>query len=211
MTTVLYGFRFSVYTWIVRAVLVHKGVEYRTVEVDFFKREVNSTHPFGRVPVLDHNGFRVIETSAITRYADVAFSGPPLQSGDLGDDSVANQIVCIADNYAYHPLVKQVFGHGYFFPAFQLEANSGELHDGLAASRKVLDALDGLVCSQGLAKTGRVSLADLHLGTMIAYLECAPEGAALLQDYPGILRWWALIGDHPTMVATRPALPGPGS
>jgi glutathione S-transferase len=35
-------------------------------------------HPFGRMPVLDHDSFRLYETQAILRYVADAFPGEPL-------------------------------------------------------------------------------------------------------------------------------------
>ena len=36
-------------------------------------------HPFGRMPAFEHDGFRLFETAAISRYVDEAFAGPALQ------------------------------------------------------------------------------------------------------------------------------------
>src|SRR5712692_2720949 len=37
-----------------------------------------SRHPFGRVPVLEHDGFMLYETQAILRYLDRVLPAPPL-------------------------------------------------------------------------------------------------------------------------------------
>ena len=63
--------------------LAEKGVPWTHVEVDPFAETIPETYlalnPFGRVPTLVHGGFVLYETTAITRYIDEAFSGPPLQ------------------------------------------------------------------------------------------------------------------------------------
>ena len=40
-------------------------------------------HPFGRMPVLDHDGFKLYETQAILRYVADAFPGEPLVPRDV--------------------------------------------------------------------------------------------------------------------------------
>ena len=39
-------------------------------------------HPFGKVPVVDIDGFRMIETPAILRYLDAVLPGPKLVPSD---------------------------------------------------------------------------------------------------------------------------------
>jgi len=83
MPLVLHGYRYSVYVRIVRLVLAEKGVAYDRVEVNPFAPDRPASylalHPFGRVPVMVHDGFSLYETGAITRYLDRAFPVPSLQ------------------------------------------------------------------------------------------------------------------------------------
>jgi glutathione S-transferase len=69
-------------------------------------------HPWGKVPVIDHDGFSIFETAAITRYVDAAFPGPKLQSDDLRQQARMTQICSILDNYGWNPMVIQVFVQG---------------------------------------------------------------------------------------------------
>ena len=115
MPVELYGYRYSVYSWIARLVLEEKGVGYRWIEADPFADDVPkfylALHPFKRVPALVHDGFQLYETAAITRYLDEAFPGPRLQSADPRVRARSTQIISIVDSYAYWPLVRQVFSH----------------------------------------------------------------------------------------------------
>jgi len=81
---VLYGAAYSVYVRAVRLALAEKGVACRLVEVDVFAPggpppEHLARHPFGKIPAFEHDGFRLYEAGAISRYVDEAFEGPPLQ------------------------------------------------------------------------------------------------------------------------------------
>jgi glutathione S-transferase len=72
---VLYGFDGSTYVRTVRMLLAEKNANYKQVPVNVLKGEPRqpehmARHPFGRVPVFDHDGFRIIETGAIASYLD---------------------------------------------------------------------------------------------------------------------------------------------
>ena len=67
------------------ATLEEKGAAYRLVPVapgTFRTPEHLARHPFGRVPVLDHGGFRLYETQAILRYLDRVLPMPALTPAD---------------------------------------------------------------------------------------------------------------------------------
>src|SRR5262249_12100896 len=84
---VVYGHAYSTYTRTARLVLEEKGIEYELEEVDILQGAGQSPahlarQPFGKVPAFEHDGFRLYETIAITRYIDEAFPGPKLQPAD---------------------------------------------------------------------------------------------------------------------------------
>jgi len=82
----LTGYRYSIYTRIAQLALIEKGVAHDLAEADPFAdpppAALLALNPFGRVPVLEHDGFCVYETGAILRYADAAFPGPALVPDD---------------------------------------------------------------------------------------------------------------------------------
>src|ERR1700723_1009980 len=69
----------------VLATLEEKGAPYRLSPVapgTFKSPEHMARHPFGRVPVLEHDGFRLYETQAILRYLDRVVPMPALTPAD---------------------------------------------------------------------------------------------------------------------------------
>lgn len=211
MPLVLHGYRYSVYVRIARLVLAEKGIAYDQAEIDPFAADISADylalHPFGRVPTLVHDKFALYETGAITRYVDRAFAGPALQPGEPHALARMDQIISIVDAYAYWPLVRQVFSHRVFRAAAGRPVDESEVAQGLAAAAKVLAALDTLASSEAFLTGPAVSLADFHLGAMIAYFAAAPEGAALLGRYPRLSGWWYRLGQRPSFPATDPGLP----
>jgi glutathione S-transferase len=207
MPLVLHGYHYSVYTRIARLALAEKGVAYQRVEVDPFAPDVPASylalHPFGRVPTLVHDGFALYETGAITRYIDRAFPGPALQPREPHELARIDQVIGVVDSYGYWPMVRQVFSHRVFRVRTGHSGDEAEIRDGLAASAKVLAALEPLVADGG------VTLADLHLGAMVAYFVQAPEGAGLVGQHPRLAAWWDRVSARPSFAATDPGLPVP--
>jgi len=71
---------FSPYAMSAYVALVEKGVAFETRTVDLDAGEhrraaYGATSATGRVPTLDHGGFRLAESSAIDEYVDEAFPG----------------------------------------------------------------------------------------------------------------------------------------
>jgi glutathione S-transferase len=211
MTLVLHGYRYSVYQRIVRLTLAEKGVTYDRVEVNPFAPDVPAAylalHPFGRVPALVHDGFALYETAAITRYVDRVFPGPALQPAEARALARMDQIIGVVDAYGYWPMVRQVFSLGVFRPRLGQPADEAEIAKGLAASVKVLAALERLAADDAFLVGATLSLADLHLGAMLAYFVQARDGDALLHKCVRLTRWWQRLSQRPSFAATDPGLP----
>ena len=211
MTVELHGYRYSVYSWIARLALHEKGVAYEWVEVNPFADDVPSEylamHPFKRVPTLVNYKFVVIETSAITRYVDEAFKGPRLQPLTPEARARANQIVSIIDNYAYWPLVRQVFSHGVFRPRVGAPTDQSEYQQGLATAPRVLKSLDQFANGGTFLVSDTISLADIHLAPMIAYFTSDPGGDALLKPHYHLCSWWSAMSQRKALAETKPTLP----
>lgn len=211
MGLVLHGYRYSVYLRIARLALAEKGVAYDRIEVNPFAPDRPAAylelHPFGRVPALVHEGFALYETAAITRYIDRAFQGPALQP--TGPQALArmDQIIAVVDAYGYWPMVRQVFSQRVFRARLGQVADEAEVERGLTASAKVLAAIETLTADAPFLTGESPSLADLHLGAMIAYFAQAPEAALLLDQHRKLARWWRRLAARPSLATTEPGLP----
>jgi glutathione S-transferase len=211
MTVVLHGYQYSVYVRIVRMALAEKGVTYERAEVNPFAPNVPSAylalHPFRRVPVLVHDDFVLYETGAITRYIDETFPGPRLQPTAPRERARMTQIISIIDSYAYWPMVRQVFVHAVFRPRMGEPADAAEIRSGIEGSRRALGALESLAANKALLVGTQLSLADLHLAPMVAYLSAAAEGRGLLAANPKLSAWWQAMQRRESLAATDPGLP----
>jgi glutathione S-transferase len=210
MTVTLHGYSYSVYLRMARMTMLEKGVAWKHIEIDPFADEIPldylALNPFGRVPTLDHDGFVLYETTAITRYIDESFDGPSLQPEAPRERARMNQIIAIADSYGYWPMVRQVFSERVF-NARRRTPDEAVIAEGLSRSRKALAALEALTSDGDFLVGGRLSLADLHLGAMVAYFTAAGDGAAALGEYPKLSAWWAVFKNRKSLAKTEPGLP----
>ena len=203
----LHGYRYSVYNRIARMVLLLKNVAHETIEVDPFgglSEAYLRLHPFGRVPALVHGAFELFETSAITRYVDRAFPGPPLQAEGAIALARMDQVIAAIDAYAYWPMVRQVSSHAFFRPLIGELSSREEIDLGLGASRTVLSFLDR-VAGEGAILTGRdITLADCHLAAMMDYFVRADEGKKALSLHPALQAWWDRVSGLDILTWTDP-------
>jgi glutathione S-transferase len=198
----LFGATYSVYVRIVRLVLEETGIPYELVEVGIFNQDkvpsdYGERHPFGRIPAIEHDGFRLFETDAIVAYLLDRFGDHGLLPDDIRARARMRQLMRIADNYAYRALVWGVYVE---------EMERGRLGrltpDELAPAAKCLRVLDVLSTSDFLAGA-RLTLADLWLQPMLAYLDLAPAGRGLLREAPKLSAWLACMQQRRAVAATR--------
>lgn len=208
---ILHGFRQSVYVRVARLALYLRGLDYALHEIDPFAdgAAAGNPHPMNRIPVLDHDGFRLFETRAILAYLDRAFPGEPLLPADPHKAARAMQVQGIVDAYGYWPMVRQVFVATAQAQATGRSRDGAMLAEGLAAAAPVLRMLEGIADEGHVLAGPGLTLADLHLAPMMAYFTVAPEGAAALAAHPALRRWWQGMRAHPAMAATDPGLPQP--
>lgn len=208
MTVTLHGMHYSVYVRVARLTLAEKGVAYDLAEVNPFAADVPvehlKRHPFNRVPVLEHDGFLIYETTAITRYIDEAFPGPALQPESPAARARMSQIIAVVDSYGYWPMVRQVFLERVSNPLQSVPIDEAAVTKGLAGAEKCLAALEDLAGDGPFLVGTSVSLADLHLAAMVDYFTRVPEGAASLARFKKLSRWWEAVPKRPSLAATRP-------
>ncbi|MDN5926609.1 MAG: glutathione S-transferase family protein [Hyphomicrobiales bacterium] len=211
MGIILHGYRYSVYLRIARMTFLEKDVPVGHAEIDPFANDVPASYlemnPFGRVPTLVDGDFVLYETTAIARYADEAFDGPPLQPRDPRRRARMNQIVAILDSYGYQPMVRQVFSQRVFNARLGRPPDEAVVERAMATSNLVLRALEKLCSGNGDLVDENITLADLHLAGMMAYFTAAEEGAAALRNYTGLSRWWDKMRGRDALAASDPGLP----
>ncbi|KAA2235666.1 glutathione S-transferase family protein [Salinarimonas soli] len=204
----IWGFSGSTYVRTVRMLLAEKGVtDYEQVPVDVLKGEPKSEehltrHPFGKVPVVDVDGFRIIETPAIARYLDAILPGPALVPADLKDRARMDMVTSIIDSYGYGPMVGGVAAY-HLFPDFVGGKNDAAHHEALGKTRKVLTELMRIKGGSPYLAGGEPSLADLYLAPIFAYLTLTPHRDDLVA-MPEVGAWWERVSNRESFRRTQP-------
>ena len=117
---ILWGFDGSTYVRTVKMVLAEKGVtDFKQVQLNVLKGEPKTPehlqrHPFGKVPVLDHDGMRILETSAITRYLNDVLPGKSLIPPTPKDRARMDMIIGMINSYGYGALLGGVVAYHLF-------------------------------------------------------------------------------------------------
>lgn len=206
----LTGFEYSVYTRSLRIALAEKRVDYCYEERNPFDpddlRLLKEKHPFGRVPVLQHRDFSLWESAAMLDYVNASFEGPALVPKNAQVAARMRQVIAVMNNYAYGPLVRQVFSHGVFRPLMGEQSDPAVVQEGLAAAPLVLATLDGFAAEGMVLAEGQVSLAACHVLPMLEYFAMEPRGARMLADYTYLSAWLRWMGQMASMIETRPDL-----
>jgi len=204
---VLWGFDASTYVRTVKMVLAEKGVtdftqhQINVLEGEPQKPEHLARHPFGKVPVLDHDGMRILETSAITRYLNDVLPGRSLIPATPKDRARMDMIIGLIDSYGYGALLGGVAAY-HLFPDFVGGKNESARTAGIESGRKVLVlAMQTKGASPFIA--GDLSLADLYLAPIIAYVAMTPDAETIF-DIPGFPAWWTAIQALPSFKSTQP-------
>ena len=205
----LWGFDGSTYVRTVKMLLAEKGVtQIKQIPLNVLKGEPKAAehlqrHPFGKVPVLDHDGMRLLETTAITRYLDDVLPGKSLIPQAAKDRARMDMVIGIIDSYGYGALVGGVAAY-HLFPDFVGGKNDAMRQAGMATGRRVIEfVMETKGSSPFIA--GALSLADLYLAPILFYVSLTPDKNALF-DVEGFADWWTRIQALPSYKATQPDL-----
>lgn len=192
----LWGFNGSTYVRTVKMLLAEKGatdfeqVPLNVLEGDPKKADHLARHPFGKVPVLEHDGIRILETSAIVRYLNDVLPGKSLVPATPEDRARMDMIISIIDSYGYGALVGGVAAY-HLFPDFVGGKNEQMLKGGIERGRQVIEfAMKTKGSSPFLA--GELSLADLYLAPIAFYVSLTPDANAVF-EVDGFAAWWAKV------------------
>ena len=204
----LWGFSGSTYVRSVRMLLAEKGVtDYEQIPVNVLKGEPKAPehlqrHPFGKVPVVEVDGFRVIETPAILGYLDAVLPGRTLVPSDAKAMARNTMVMSIVDSYGYAALLGGIVAY-HLFPDFIGGKNDAMHHKSLEDGKLVIIEIMK-IRADGPYLAGRdLSLADLYLAPIIAYVTMTPHKGEFL-GMPGMQAWWDAVSSLASFKSTQP-------
>ncbi|KYF87901.1 hypothetical protein BE20_24520 [Sorangium cellulosum] len=205
---IVYGTPGSTYTWSAEIALVEKKIPYELVEVAFGAHLLpphRERHPFAKVPVLDHDGFRVYETQAILRYLDQVVPSPPLQPSDPRDAARMNQAIGIVDWYFWRAAGPGIVGQRLFAAARGLAPDEAVVQAAVPVVRTSLSELDRFLGDRQFLAGDRLTLADIMVLPIVRYLQLTPE-ASLFDPHPRLRAWCERLRSRESVKETEPQL-----
>jgi len=197
----IYGHPWSTNTRKALMTLAEKGLDAEFVLLMLPAREHKqpehlARHPFGKVPVLDDDGFVLFEARAINEYIDRKTPPTRLVPEDVHDLARMHQWTNIADAY-FLPHAVPFIVEGMFRRYLGGERNEQAMAAGRAGMQTALDAADAwLARSEHFAGRG-FSLADIHWMPYLEYLERLGEADALARR-KHLGAWWKKVSSRPT-------------
>jgi glutathione S-transferase len=190
----------------VLATLEEKAVPYRLAPVApgaFQSPQHLARHPFGRVPVLEHDGFVLYETQAILRYLDRIKPSPALTPADPKRIARMDQVMNINDWYLFPGVGNVIVFHRVVGPKVMgLTPDEAAISAAMPKARIVFNELARLLGEQSYFVGDEMSLADLMVAPAAAFFAATPEWADLGAPRPNLVAWLSRMEARPSMKAT---------
>jgi glutathione S-transferase len=190
----------------VLATLMEKGAAYRFAPVvpGSLKSEPHILrHPFGRVPVLEHEGFMLYETQAILRYLDRVLGGASLSPTDARVAGRMDQVMNICDWYLFRDVNAVIGFHRIVAPRLLgLQPDEKAIAEAMPKGLTTFRELSRLLASQRYFAGDELSLADLMVAPHVDFLSATPEWQKLTADTPNLVAWLQRMNARDSFKAT---------
>jgi glutathione S-transferase len=196
----------SPYGRAVLATLEEKNADYRLAPLALGAHKAEphvSRHPFGRVPVLEHDGFLLYETQAILRYLDRALPEPPLTPADARAAARMDQAMNVNDWYLYQGVANVIVFHRVVAPRLiGSTPDEAAIAAAMPKAHVAFRELSRLLGWQSYFAGDAVSLADVLIAPQLDLFALAPEWAPLTADAPNLVEWLRRMTARPSFQAT---------
>jgi len=162
-----------------------------------------SRHPFGRVPVLEHDGFMLYETQAILRYLDRVAPTPPLTPNEPKAAARMDRAMNVNDWYLFQGVNNVITFHRVVGPRLMgLTPDESTIAAAMPKAHAVCNELARLLGSQPYFAGEAVTLADLLLAPQLDFLAQTPEWAPLSAGSRNLVDWLGRMNARPSLKAT---------
>ncbi|HEY2444217.1 MAG TPA: glutathione S-transferase family protein [Rhizomicrobium sp.] len=190
----------------VLATLAEKGAPTRLVAVapQTIKNEPHlSRHPFGRVPVLEHDGFAIYETQAILRYIDRVVPKPALTPADPKAAARMDQVMNVCDWYLFQGVNNVIGFQRIVGPRLMgLTPDEAAIAAVMPKAHLVVRELSRLLGNKKYFAADEMSLADIHVATQLDFMAMTPEWNPLTADAQNLVVWLDRMNARESFKAT---------
>ena len=160
-------------------------------------------HPFGRVPVLEHDGVTVYETQAILRYIDRVVPNPPLTPASPIAAAAMDQVMGVNDWYLFQGVGTVICFQRIVGPRLMgITPDEAAIEAVMPKAHIVFNELNRLLDKRAYFAGDQLSLADLLVAPQIAFFAETPEWTVLTAAAPNLIAWNERMAARPSMQAT---------
>ena len=196
----------SPYGRAVLAMLEEKGVSYRLAPVapGTFRAPAHlARHPFGRVPVIEHDGFLVYETQAILRYLDRILPLPAFTPADPKAAAKMDQLMGVNDWYLFQGVSSVITFQRVVGPRLMgLTPDEAAIAETMPKAVAVFEELARQLGDAPFFGGSTPTLADLMLAPQVEFFSVTPEWETLGSPHANIVAWLARMEARPSLQAT---------
>lgn len=203
-TPELFYFEGCPYAQRVHLTLLEKGVQYTPTAIDPQQRPpwFRDISPYGKSPLLRHDGQVIYESGIIDQYLDEVFPNPPLLPADPYRRAMARIWMDYCDTRFQPALYRLLAGR----------KDEGQRRDLLAVLMDCFRFME----TEGLQQLGAApfwmgahpTLVDIHFLPFFERFALCEElaGAAWPTDCPRLRQWYDTMTARPSFIATRHTL-----
>jgi glutathione S-transferase len=202
---IVHGVPGSPYVRAALLALEEKGADYKLAAMapGTLKQQPHlSRHPFGRIPVFEHDGWILYETQAIMRYVDAVVPGPQLQPEEPRAVARMNQLIGIADWYLMPQVTMTITFNRVVAPRFNRPVDEEKVTQAVPNARICIGEISCLLDDHTWMAGDQISLADLLLAAHLSMFAQSPEGEKILQERRNLSGWLTRVEARPSMKAT---------
>lgn len=190
----------------VLAMLVEKGAPFRVNGLAPGAHRAPphlSRHPFGKMPVLEHDGMTLYETQAILRHLERILPAPSLVPDDRADHARMDQIMGISDWYLFQGVSNVIAFQRIVGPRLLgLVPDEAAIATAMPQAQVVFAELSRLLGAKPFLAASRLTLADLMVAPHLDFLAQTPEWTPLTRDRSNLVDWLARMNGRRCMQST---------
>jgi len=160
-------------------------------------------HPFGRVPVLEHDGYSLYETQAILRYLDRVLPEPALTPADPKAAGRMDQVMNICDWYLFQGVANVIVFQRVIGPRLMgLTPDENAIAAAMPKARVVFNELSRLLGSNAYFAGDALTLADMAIAPELDFFVGTPEWRVLTAATSNLIAWLQRMNERPSFKAT---------
>jgi glutathione S-transferase len=213
----LHGPANSSFVCAARVALEEKGVLYTLIEPDIlrhrgFRLADLLRYLAAQQPRLVEGGFALFDSESILRYVDEAYQGPALQPADPKTRAMMVEIQGVIRDYLHPPAIGRIATQRLFAPFLGSPTDTRIVEEAVQPMTDALTAIEqlSLAAHDGekseLLIGPQVTLADIALMPIVAYLTMTPEGQKAVAASRRLSRWWLSVSRRPSLARSWPGL-----